>query len=78
MIFISDMDSGALWGPTAHVHQAPQGTYVARHGFGYSRFEHTAAGIESRLIQFVPGDDPREGLGPHAQEHGLAGSGGFR
>ena len=58
MIFISDTESGELWGPTAHVHQSPQGSYVARHGFGYSGFEHTAAGIESRLMQFVPGDDP--------------------
>ncbi len=58
MIFISDAESGELWGPTAHVHQSPDGAYVARHGFGYSVFEHTAAGIESRFAQFVPVDDP--------------------
>ena len=57
MLYISDRDTGALWGPTAHVYQARSGTYVARHGFGYSRFEHTANGIESDLLQFVPGDD---------------------
>jgi cyclic beta-1,2-glucan synthetase len=44
MIFIGDTESGELWGPTAHVHQSPQGAYVARHGFGYSGFEHTAGG----------------------------------
>ena len=58
MIFLCDTESGEIWGPTAHVHQSPQGSYVARHGFGYSRFEHTASGIDSRLTQFVPGDDP--------------------
>jgi cyclic beta-1,2-glucan synthetase len=58
MIYIADRDSGALWGPTAHVHQADGGAYVARHGFGYSRFLHEADGIESDLVQFVPGDDP--------------------
>ena len=33
-------------------------TYVARHGQGYSRFEHTAHGIALELLQFVPLDDP--------------------
>jgi cyclic beta-1,2-glucan synthetase len=58
MIYIRDSDSGELWGPTAHVHQSPQGSYVARHGFGYSRFTHTAAGIAGDLLQLAPGDDP--------------------
>ena len=34
------------------------GSYVARHGRGYSRFEHTAHGIALDLLQFVPLDDP--------------------
>jgi len=58
MIYIGDRESGALWGPTAHVHQADGGAYVARHGFGYSRFLHEADGIGSDLVQFVPGQDP--------------------
>ena len=33
-------------------------TYVARHGRGYSRFEHDAHGIALELLQFVPLDDP--------------------
>ena len=35
-----------------------RGSYVARHGRGYSRFEHTAHGIALDLLQFVPLDDP--------------------
>src|SRR4029453_6026994 len=34
------------------------GSYVARHGRGYSRFEHTANGIALDLLQFVPLEDP--------------------
>ena len=32
-------------------------TYVARHGRGYSRFEHTRYGIALDLLQFVPVDE---------------------
>ena len=32
--------------------------YVARHGAGYSRFEHAAHGIALDLLQYVPLDDP--------------------
>ncbi len=56
-IYIRDEDSGALWSPTAQpIRDA--GTYVARHGFGYSRFEHAADGISADLLQFVPLADP--------------------
>ena len=56
-IYIRDEDNGALWSPTAQPIRGA-GTYVARHGFGYSRFEHTANGISSDLLQFVPLADP--------------------
>lgn len=29
-------------------------TYVVRHGFGYSEFEHASHGITQKLVQFVP------------------------
>ena len=58
MIYIADRDSGALWGPTAHVHQADGGAYVARHGFGYSRFLHEADGIESDSSSSCPATPP--------------------
>ena len=32
--------------------------YLARHGFGYSRFEHEANGVALDLLQYVPLSDP--------------------
>ena len=40
-IFVRDDDTGDLWSPTAQPIR-DGGTYIARHGRGYSRFEHTA------------------------------------
>ncbi|KPP88541.1 MAG: cyclic beta-1,2-glucan synthetase [Rhodobacteraceae bacterium HLUCCA08] len=56
-LYLYDLDSGALWTPTALPIRG-RGTYVARHGFGYSRFEHAAHGIAAEMVQFVPLDDP--------------------
>ena len=33
-------------------------TYVARHGWGYSRFEHASHGIAAELLEYVPLADP--------------------
>ncbi len=57
-IYIRDDDNGALWGPTALPIRMDESTYVARHGPGYSRFEHVRDGIALDLVQFVPLDDP--------------------
>ncbi|MGZ6312038.1 MAG: GH36-type glycosyl hydrolase domain-containing protein [Candidatus Limnocylindrales bacterium] len=57
-IYVRDDDSGELWGPTAQPIRSEESTYVARHGAGYSRFEHLHDGIELDLVQFVPLDDP--------------------
>ena len=57
-VYIRDDETGELWGPTAHPYQNPGGTYRARHGRGYSRFEHTAAEIAAELTAFVALDDP--------------------
>jgi cyclic beta-1,2-glucan synthetase len=56
-IYIRDDDSGELWGPTAQPIRLDESTYVARHGAGYSRFEHLHDGIGLNLVQFVPLDD---------------------
>ena len=56
-IYLHDLDSGATWTPTALPIRG-RGTYVARHGFGYSRFEHTGHGIAAEMVQFVSTDDP--------------------
>ena len=58
VIYVRDEDSGALWCPTALPIRDENGPYVARHGQGYSRFEHTAHGIGLELLQYVPLDDP--------------------
>ncbi|TVP69706.1 MAG: DUF3131 domain-containing protein [Rhodobacteraceae bacterium] len=56
-LYLRDLDTGAIWTPTALPIRST-GTYIARHGFGYSRFEHTAHGISADMVQFVPTDDP--------------------
>ena len=56
--YLGDEDSGAIWSPTALPRRDPAGTYIARHGRGYSRFEHAAHGIEASLRQFVALEDP--------------------
>ena len=58
VLYIRDDESGELWGPTAHPYRNPAGSYRARHGTGYSRFEHSASDIASDLLVFVPLDDP--------------------
>jgi cyclic beta-1,2-glucan synthetase len=57
-IYVRDEDNGALWTPTALPIREEAGPYIARHGQGYSRFEHTAHGIALELLQYVPVDDP--------------------
>jgi cyclic beta-1,2-glucan synthetase len=56
-IYLRDEASGAVWSPTAKPIN-DGGTYIARHGFGYSRFEHAANGIAADLLQYVPLTDP--------------------
>ncbi len=56
-VYLRDLDSGAVWSPTALPIRGP-GTYVARHGFGYSGFDYSAHEIAASMVQFVPLDDP--------------------
>ncbi|MDR3495903.1 MAG: glucoamylase family protein [Ancalomicrobiaceae bacterium] len=56
--YLRDEDSGDLWSPTALPIRSANGTYVARHGRGTSRFEFEIHGIASVLTQFVPVDGP--------------------
>ena len=57
-IYVRDEDSGELWGPTVLPIREEAWPYIARHGQGYSRFEHTSHGISLDLLQFVPLADP--------------------
>ncbi len=56
-IYVCDEETGEVSTATATPIR-DRGTYVARHGFGYSRFEHEAQGLHLELVQFVPLADP--------------------
>jgi cyclic beta-1,2-glucan synthetase len=56
-VYIRDEDTGTLWSPLPG--PAPASClYEVRHGFGYSRFLCTNAGLEHDTIMFVPQHDP--------------------
>ena len=52
--YVRDDRTGEVWSPTAIPIREPSATYVARHGRGYSRFEHTGHEISANLLQYVP------------------------
>ena len=58
VLYLRDEESGELWGPTASPIREHGAHYRARHGQGYSRFEHTSHGIDLELLVYVPMDDP--------------------
>jgi cyclic beta-1,2-glucan synthetase len=58
IFYVRDQDSGDIWTPTALPIRNDAFRYIARHGQGYSRFEHVSFGIALDLLQFVPPDDP--------------------
>jgi cyclic beta-1,2-glucan synthetase len=56
-IYLRDEQSEDLWSATPLPIRVPSQTYVIRHGFGYSRYEHTSHGVGLDLLQFVPLED---------------------
>ena len=56
-LYVRDEANGDLWSATAKPIR-DEGLYLARHGFGYSRFEHEANGDKLDLLQYVPLGDP--------------------
>jgi cellobiose phosphorylase len=50
--YLRDEESGHFWSPTPLPSRGPQ-SYISRHGFGYSVFEHTEGGIRSELWVYV-------------------------
>lgn len=56
--YIRDDDTGELWSPTARPIRDEAATYIAHHGWGYSRFELTTREIALDLVQYVPLNDP--------------------
>jgi cyclic beta-1,2-glucan synthetase len=57
VLYVRDEDDGRLFTATALPRCGDDGEYVARHGHGYSRFQHAEHGIELDLLQYVPVDD---------------------
>ena len=55
--YLRDEVTGRFWSPTL-LPTRGAGTYVARHGFGYSIFEHSEDGIDSTLRIHVAIDAP--------------------
>ena len=55
-LYIRDEESGAFWSPTATPIRE-ESAYRARHGAGYTVFEHNSNGIEQELTVFVPVDE---------------------
>ncbi len=54
VIYVRDLDTNELWGPTALPLREHDSPYIVRHGQGYSAFEHTAHQISLELTQSVP------------------------
>ena len=54
--YLRDETSGDFWSPAPQPSPGP-GAYSTRHGFGYSVFEHTEAGIASELWVYVAIDE---------------------
>jgi len=57
VIYVRDEETGEYWSPTPLPCRAEE-PFVIRHGFGYTRFEHTSHGIAHEIDWFVPADDP--------------------
>ena len=58
VFYLHDQDTGDLWSPTARPIRDNTASYVARHGWGYSLFEHAWHGVTTELLQYVPLGDP--------------------
>jgi cyclic beta-1,2-glucan synthetase len=55
-IYIRDEESGVFWTPTP-LPIREMDAYRARHGAGYTVFEHNSHGIEQELVLYVPLDE---------------------
>jgi cellobiose phosphorylase len=55
--YLRDEETGQFWSPTP-LPARGDGTYVTRHGFGYSVFEYTQMGISTELWTYVAVDAP--------------------
>jgi cyclic beta-1,2-glucan synthetase len=58
-VYIRDEDSGVFWTPTP-LPVRELDAYRARHGQGYTEFEHNSHALEQSLLTFVPVQTDRE------------------
>jgi cyclic beta-1,2-glucan synthetase len=58
VFYLRDEETGEVWSPTAAPIRDEAASYVARHGWGYSRFEHSRHGLDLTLVEYVPLEDP--------------------
>ncbi len=57
-LYLRDESTGEFWSATASPIRVDGATYIAKHGRGYSRFEHESHGIGVNLVQFAPVAEP--------------------
>jgi cellobiose phosphorylase len=55
--YLRDEETGRFWSPTP-LPVPGEGSYVSRHGFGYSVFEHDTAGIHCEMSVYVALEAP--------------------
>jgi cyclic beta-1,2-glucan synthetase len=65
-LYLRDEDSGIVWSPTPQPAPAPA-PYLARHGAGYTIFEHHSHGLRQQLRVFTPPDAPIKILQLHLE-----------
>jgi cyclic beta-1,2-glucan synthetase len=58
VVYVRDQDSGDVWSATPLPIRDAESSYVIRHGFGYTSYQHTSRGIALDLSMFVPLADP--------------------
>ena len=66
-LFLRDEETGEVWSPTPLPIRG-DGSYVVRHGQGYSRFEYEHQGIATDLTVFVAPEDPGQDLAAARRE----------
>jgi cyclic beta-1,2-glucan synthetase len=56
-LYLRDEQAAVFWSPTPG--PVPQNTsYTVRHGFGYTKYQHTSHRLEQEVCVFVPRHDP--------------------
>jgi cyclic beta-1,2-glucan synthetase len=65
-LYLRDEDTAVVWSPTQQPAPAPA-PYLARHGAGYTIFEHHSHGLRQQLRVFSPPDAPLKILQLHLE-----------